>query len=155
MATFDPNYKSKPDITSLTQISEILEPNKVVDGNFLQIVNDVVNAPSKTELQKQFELFNINQSKKNALRIAKLMKTLDKVDDEVINRFEKRADQMTNKELLDYMNAISAQIDHSQKMVDIIAPPADSIISRDGAADINVENKGDNYTINLGTELIV
>ena len=152
MKIYDSNYKPEPDINSLTQIVDILEPNREVENRSVQIVNDVVTANNKEELQKQFELFNINQSKKNALRVVKLSKLLDKVDDEVITRFEKRPDQMSNKELLDYMEAISSQIDRSQKAVDTIRPPSDSIIARTGGDIVN-QSKGDEYNINLGTEL--
>ena len=79
-----------------------------------QVVKDIVAAPNKEELEKQFQLFNMNQVKKNALRIIKLNNLLTKVEDQALERFEKRPDQVSNKELLDYMNAVSNQIEKAQ-----------------------------------------
>ena len=79
-----------------------------------QVVKDIVAAPNKEELEKQFKLFNMNQVKKNALRIIKLNDLLTKVEDQALERFEKRPDQVSNKELLDYMNAVSNQIEKAQ-----------------------------------------
>ena len=79
-----------------------------------QVVKDIIAAPNKEELEKQFQLFNMNQVKKNALRIIKLNDLLTKVEDQALERFEKRPDQVSNKELLDYMNAVSNQIEKAQ-----------------------------------------
>lgn len=79
-----------------------------------QVVKDIVAASNKEELEKQFQLFNMNQVKKNALRIIKLNDLLTKVEDQALERFEKRPDQVSNKELLDYMNAVSNQIEKAQ-----------------------------------------
>lgn len=107
-----------------------------------KIVNEIIKAPSQKELQEQFDLFNINQSKKNALRIIKLNSLLDKVEDQAIERFEKKPDQVSNKELLEYMTVVAGQIDRSQKYIDTL---------KDKPM-IRVNQKND-VTINIGTEL--
>lgn len=123
-------------------------PSDVVAASSLdlterELISKIIEAPSKDELQKQFELFNINQSKKNALRIVKLNNLLDKVEDQAIERFEKRPDQVSNKELLEYMNVISGQIDRAKKNVDSIsATPA-----------IAVSAQKTDVTINVGSDL--
>ena len=85
-----------------------------------QIVQNIITAPDAKELQAQFELFNISQSKKNALRTIKLNGLLDKIEDQAVERFEKRPDQISNKELLDYMQVVSTQIDRSQKYMETL-----------------------------------
>ena len=107
-----------------------------------KIVNEIIKAPTQKELQEQFDLFNINQSKKNALRIIKLNSLLDKVEDQAIERFEKKPDQVSNKELLEYMTVVAGQIDRSQKYIDTL---------KDKPM-IKVNQKND-VTINIGTEL--
>lgn len=108
-----------------------------------QIVNQIIKAPTQKELQEQFDLFNINQSKKNALRIIKLNSLLDKVEDQAIERFEKRPDQVSNKELLDYMQVVANQIDRSQKVIDTL---------KDKPM-IKVNNQKNEVNINIGSEL--
>lgn len=82
------------------------------------ILHQIIEAPNQQELQAQFELFNLTQGKKNALRIIKLNKLLDKVEDQAIERFERRPDQVSNKEILEYMQVVSSQIDRSQKQIE-------------------------------------
>ena len=109
-----------------------------------QLVTKIIESFTKEELQKHFELFNINQSKKNALRIIKLSNLLAKVEDQAIERFEKRPDQISNKELLEYMNVISNQIDRAQKSVDSLKDiPAIRITNQTNEVNINVGPKLD------------
>lgn len=108
-----------------------------------ELMLKIINAPTKEELQTQFDLFNINQSKKNALRVVKLNNLLDKVEDQAIERFEKRPDQVSNKELLEYMNVISNQIDRAQKSVDGL---------KDTSA-IHITNQKNELNINVGPQL--
>jgi alpha-L-arabinofuranosidase len=104
----------------------------------------IIEAPTKEELQRQLDLFNINQSKKNALRIIKLNNLLTKVEDQAIVRFEKRPDQVSNKELLEYMNVVSNQIERAQKSVDSLKDtPAIHITNQQNELNINVGPKLD------------
>lgn len=107
------------------------------------IIAKIIEAPTRSELQQQFDAFNINQSKKNALRIVKLNSLLGKVEDQAIARFEKRPDQISNKELLEYINVISGQIDRAQKNVDTLS----------AAPTINVAAQKTDVTINVGNDL--
>lgn len=104
-----------------------------------KLVLKIIEAPTKEELQHQLELFNINQSKKNALRIVKLSNLQNAVEDQAIERFEKRPDQVTNKELLDYITVISNQIDRAQKAVDLVKDaPAITVNTQNNEVNINV-----------------
>ena len=85
------------------------------------LIESIIEAPTKVELEQQFELFNLNQSKKSALRVIKLNNLLSKVEDQAITRFERRPDQISNKELLDYMTTVSSQIDRAQKSIDSVS----------------------------------
>lgn len=109
-----------------------------------KLMSKIIEAPTRAELQTQLELFNINQSKKNALRIVKLSHLLEKVEDQAIERFERRPDQVSNKELLEYMNVISNQIERAQKSVDSLKDiPAISITNQTNELNINVGPKLD------------
>ena len=103
----------------------------------------IIEAPTKEELQYQLELFNINQSKKNAMRVVKLNNLLNKVEDQAIERIEKRPDQVPTSQLLDYMKVVSEQIDRAQKSVDSI---------KDSPA-IHITNQKNEVNINVGPQL--
>ena len=110
-----------------------------------QIISDnIIKAESKAELERQFDLFNITQSKKNALRVIKLNSLLTKVEDQAIERFEKRPDQISNKELLEYMQVVSGQIDKSKAYV--------AEVLKDKPL-INVNNSKTEVNVNLGPQL--
>lgn len=78
------------------------------------LVSQIIKAPDTRSLQQCLDIFNLNQSKKNALRVLKLNALLDAVEDQAIERFQKRPDQVSNKDLLEYMQVVSNQIEKSQ-----------------------------------------
>ena len=108
-----------------------------------RLMKKIIEAPTRDDLQTQFDLFNINQSKKSALRIVKLNNLLDKVEDQAIERFERRPDQVSNKELLEYMNVVSNQIERAQKSVNAL---------KDTQA-IQITNQRNELNINVGPKL--
>ena len=142
------NENVKPDNLQTIDHKEEVELNEAIDVSLKafpleitekELLARIIDAETKIELQNQFELFNINQSKKNALRIVKLSNLLDKVEDQAIERFERRPDQVSNKELLEYMNVVSNQIERAQKSVDTLKDmPAIQINSQTNEININV-----------------
>lgn len=114
-----------------------------LDNTEKEIVNKIIEADNKDELKHQFDLFNMNQSKKNALRVIKLNGLLGKIEDQAIERFEKRPDQISNKELLDYMQVVSTQIEKSQNYISNIQDKPM----------ITVNNQKNELNVSIGPEL--
>ena len=69
---------------------------------------------------------------------------LDKVNQEALERINKRSGEMCNKEVIDYMNAIQNQIERAQKVVDGIKDIK--------AVQINNETKNNTVNINIGSQ---
>lgn len=111
-----------------------------VDNDTTDLINKIAQAKNKDELENLYQQFNINNTKKNAIRVAQLNNLLDKVNNEAEERLTKRADQISNKEILDYMNAIGNQIERSQKLVDGIKE----------ITAVQVNNTQNNVNINVG-----
>ena len=107
------------------------------------LIDAVIDSPNRAELEKQLEIFNLNQSKSNALRIVKLNDLLDKVEDQAIERFEKRPGEISNKELLDFMQVVSTQIERSQKSLDTqaILKPTVNVVTNKNELNVNVGPK--------------
>ena len=80
-----------------------------------RLIQEIINCPTKEELEKHLALFNFAQTKNNALRTIKLNKLLEKVEDQMLERFDKRPDQMSNQDLLAYLQAVSNQIERARK----------------------------------------
>lgn len=90
----------------------LVDPRKdLVSLEQAKSVDAIVGADTRQELEKQLELFNLNQTKKNVLRLARLNGLLDQADEQLLHRLEKRPDQLTTKDILDIMNTVSAQVD--------------------------------------------
>ena len=89
-----------------------------VNNTANELSKQIAKAESKNELDSLYDVFKINDAKKNVFRINKLNNLLDKVTDEAIARFENRPGEMSNKEVIDYMNAVQTQIDKSKNIVE-------------------------------------
>lgn len=89
-----------------------------VDDTAKELSKQIAKTTSSKDLDPLYDAFKINDAKKNIFRINKLNNLLDKVTDEAIARFENRPGEMSNKEVIDYMNAVQNQIDKSKSIVD-------------------------------------
>lgn len=86
--------------------------NELIDTTLLDletkdIVSQAISEKDPKKVKDLTDLFNVSINKKNMVRITKLNDLLDKTTDQAIERFEKQPDQFSNKELIDYMNAVS------------------------------------------------
>lgn len=91
-----------------------------LDTSNQQIANDIIAETSFDKTQELIRLFNLNQAKKNALRVLKLNNLLDKVQDSMIERFEKRPGEFSNTDLINYMNTVQNAIDRANKSLNLI-----------------------------------
>lgn len=136
------------------EVKEIKEINsvKTIDDNFEILKNKISETENKNELETLYQQFNINNTKKNAIRIVQLNNLLDKVNAEAEERFTKRPEQISNKELLDYMNAISNQIDRSQKIVNDIKEINSLQVNSNNQNTVTIHVNGDTSTTALNKE---
>lgn len=82
-----------------------------------EVAAKLAEARDMDELQRLTQLFNINQAKRDALRVLKLNDILNKLDDQVSERVEKHPDQFSNADLLNYVNAVQQSINKSSQSV--------------------------------------
>ena len=95
-----------------------IDSNELIRKTAEELTLSIAKAESKEELEALYQKFNINNTKKNALRINQLNNLLDQVNQQAVERFNRRPETVSNKEILDYMNAIQNQIERSQRTVD-------------------------------------
>lgn len=100
------------------QEEKILENQ--VNKEAIDISKEIAKVNNKDELDNLYAKFKINDTKKNIFRVNKLNNLLDKVTDEAIARFENRPGEMSNKEVLDYMNIVQNQIERSKDTINSI-----------------------------------
>lgn len=119
------------------QEEKILENQ--VDDKAREISKEIAKAENKSELDSLYDMFKINDTKKNIFRINKLNSLLDKVTDEAMTRFENRPGEMSNKEVIDYMNAIQNQIERSKNTVDSIKEI--NAVQVNNTVNVNINNE--------------
>lgn len=120
----------------------LVDPRKdLVSLEQAKSVDAIVEADTRQELEKQLELFNLNQTKKNVLRLARLNGLLDQADEQLLHRLEKRPDQLTTKDILDIMNTVSAQVDRINDFNDRFAEDTKSTIkiAQHNTMEVNID----------------
>ena len=119
----------------------ITEPSQVVANQSQDIAQKIVDADDVDEVKKLTDMFNLLQQKKNILRILKLNGLYDAVTEQMGARFEKKADEFSNTELLNYLQVVQNALDKSNNGLKLVSeiPP------------INF-NQQNNVNINVGDE---
>lgn len=79
------------------------------------IVKSIQESSNMDEMQKLIDLFNVAQTKKTLLRVNKLNDILEKIDVQIADRFDKRAGEFNNQDLLKYFETIQTSIEKAQK----------------------------------------
>ena len=86
------------------------------------LVNQLMVTTDSSGIEEIINLFNFNMKKKNILRVNTYNNLLDRITDEVVNRFEHHSDEFSNKELLDYLNSIQSFAYNKQVSNDVSVP---------------------------------
>ena len=84
--------------------------------NDIQSVAQQLIEETDTETSKDLvHLFNWHLSKKNAIRLLKLSGLYDSITDQMIDRFQRRAGEFSNSDLLNYLQTVENSMEKSQK----------------------------------------
>lgn len=110
-----------------------------VDDKATELSKQIAKVDTKFELDALYDAFKINDTKKNVFRINKLNSLLDKITEEATARFEQRPGEMSNKEVIDYMNAVSNQIDRSKSTLSQIKDV--NLTQVNNTVNVNIDNK--------------
>lgn len=110
-----------------------------VDDRATELSKEIAKVDTKSDLDALYDAFKINDTKKNVFRINKLNNLLDKITEEATARFEQRPGEMSNKEVIDYMNAVSNQIDRSKNTLNQIKDV--NLTQVNNTVNVNIDNK--------------
>ena len=91
-----------------------------LDNQTAKVTNELIEEQDLDKVKNLTKLFNLNQAKRNAIRVMKLNSLLDKVSDQMIERFNKKPGEFSNKELLDYMSVVQSTIDRANKSIELV-----------------------------------
>lgn len=110
-----------------------------IDG----LVQSIMDEQDPNKTKDLVELFNWNISKKNIARIQKLNSLYDSITDQMIERVDKRADQFSNSDLLDYVKTIQGAIDTNTKNLSQVQEPPLIVQQNNTQINVNVADKFD------------
>lgn len=78
----------------------------------------LINENDPEQIQNIIDLFNISFQKKNIIRTQKLNDLQDKISDQIEERLTKKADEFSNKDLLDYFKVMQDSINKNTLNLD-------------------------------------
>ena len=113
-----------------------------------ELENRLVNSEDLDELKNIIEIFNFNLKKKDILRSSKLSDIQDKISEQIATRIDKRANEFSNADLLNYFKVVQDIIARSDNTLDNIKTPSIQInqqnnvnIDIDSARKLNKESR--------------
>ena len=117
-----------------------MSQNKI---NSLQVAQQILNTDDLEQIKDLTNLFNLNMRKKNVLRTLKMDSLLDKVTDQVIERFEKRPDNFSNEDLIKYMQVTENAIDRANKHLNLVEETPAIQAIQNNQVNININSELD------------
>lgn len=117
------------------EITDVVKTSNI-DTRIEELVETIIEEQDPNKTKDLVDLFNWNMSKKNVVRLQKLNNLYDSIADQMIERVDKRADQFSNSDLLDYVKTIQGAIDvNSKNLAQVKEPP---LIVQQNNTQINV-----------------
>ena len=84
------------------------------------LAGEILKEDNLDHLKNLTNLFNLNQAKKNVIRVLKLNELLDKVQDQMLERFKKKPGEFSNDDLISYMQVTQQAIDRANKSLKLV-----------------------------------
>lgn len=127
------------------QSNNVIIPTETLNQKSYELINQIIPEDDIDTTKSIINLFNLNETKKNMLRLNKLNTIYDSITDQMITRLEKRSDNFSNDDLVKMMKVTQDAIDKSNQMV--------SGINDIPAIQINYNTHNNiNNTLNLSSE---
>ena len=124
---------------------DITQPLDLVplDTHTKQIAQEILNEQDVDKVKDLTTLFNLNAQKRNVMRVIRMNELLDKVTDQVIERFEKRPDNFSNDDLIKYMQVTENAIDRANKHLHLVEETPPIQLQQNNQVNINIESQLD------------
>ena len=127
----------------MTDNNETKLPCTSADAKIDSLMNDILEEQDPTKTKDLVDLFNWHMSKKNVVRIQKLNNLYDSITDQMVERVDKRADQFSNSDLLDYVKTIQSAIDINTKNLSNVQEPPMIVHQNNTQINVNLADSFD------------
>lgn len=119
------------------EITKIIDTTNL-DNQTTEIAQTIINENSIDKVKDLTHLFNLNQAKKNVLRIMKLNGLLDTVSDKIIERFDKYPDNFSSADLLNYLQVTQNAIDKANKNLSLVDETPAIQVNQNNQVNVNI-----------------
>lgn len=126
----------------MNEQTDVVEVNPI-DQKIEGLVENILQEQDPNKTKDLVDMFNWNMSKKNILRIKKLNNLYDSITEQMIERVDKRADQFSNSDLLDYVKTIQGAIDTNTKNLSTVQEPPMIVQQNNTQINVNVADSFD------------
>ena len=109
-----------------------------IDNKSKEVARKILEEDDIDKVKDLTALFNLNAQKRNVMRVIKMNDLLDKVTNQISDRFEKYPDNFTNDELLKYMQVTEAAIDRANKHLNLIEETPQIAMQQNNQVNINM-----------------
>lgn len=127
----------------MTDNNETRLPCTSADTKIDSLMNDILEEQDPSKTKDLVDLFNWHMSKKNVVRIQKLNNLYDSITDQMVERVDKRADQFSNSDLLDYVKTIQSAIDINTKNLSNVQEPPMIVHQNNTQINVNLADSFD------------
>lgn len=110
-----------------------------LDSKSKDIAEQILNEEDVDKVKDLTALFNMNSQKRNVIRVLKMNNLLDKVTDQMVERFEKNPHNFSNEDLLKYMQATETAIERANKNLNLIEETPPIQLTQNNQVNINVD----------------
>jgi hypothetical protein len=114
-----------------------------LDAKTKQIAQEILDEDDVDKVKDLTNLFNLNAQKRNVMRVIKMNDLLDKVTDQVVERFEKTPHNFSNEDLIKYMQVTENAIDRASKHLNLVEETPPIQLLQQNQVNINIENNLD------------
>lgn len=117
---------------------ELIVSTQNLDEKTTQIAQSIIEEENVDKIKDLTHLFNLNQAKKNVLRVMKLNGLLDTVSDKIIERFEKYPDNFSSADLLNYLQVTQNAIDKANKNLSLVEDTPVIQVNHNNQLNVNI-----------------
>lgn len=127
-------------MTDIVQSDNFPLDLKPLDEQTKQIAQEILNENDIDKVKDLTNLFNLNAQKRNVMRVIKMNGLLDKVTDQVIERFEKTPHNFSNDDLIKYMQVTETAIERANKNLNLVEETPPIQLLQQNQVNINIDN---------------
>lgn len=103
-----------------TEMNDLIKATPALPSD-QTIADDILNESDVKKMQNLVQIFNLNQAKKNVIRVFQYNAILDKLSDEALKRVTNHPGEFSNNDLFNFMQTMQASIDRANKSLNLVS----------------------------------